>query len=292
MPPTAAPPLELDRVAILDRFARVRRRSRELFAIVSDEAYYARPIALRNPIVFYEGHLVAFAVNALLKKGLGQPGIDESLEVLFARGIDPEQTPDPAAESAWPARDRVLAYVGAAEGRLREALATAPLQEPGHPLLDRAEAVFAILEHEEMHQETLQYIWHRLPFEQKRPPAATSLTTGAAVPPRAVADVPGGVVTLGARRDAVAFGWDNEFPEWQVEVAPFSVDRHDVSNADFLAFVEDDGYAREEFWDHDGWAWRVREVWSTRSSGSGTMGAGTGARCSNSCRCPPRGRCT
>jgi gamma-glutamyl hercynylcysteine S-oxide synthase len=259
MSPTAAPSFELDRAAILTRFERVRRRSRELFGIVSDEAYYTRPIALRNPIVFYEGHLVGFAVNTLLKKALGQPGIDESLEVLFARGIDPEQAPDPAAESPWPARDRVLAYVEAADARLREALATAPLHEPGHPLLDRGEAVFAILEHEEMHQETLQYIWHRLPFEQKRAPAGASLTTGGPAPPRTVVDVPGGVVTLGARREAVPFGWDNEFPEWQVEVGPFSVDRHDVSNADFLAFVEDDGYAREALWDGEGWAWRVRE---------------------------------
>jgi hypothetical protein len=136
---TAAPSLELDRAAILARFERVRRRSRELFGIVSDEAYYTRPIALRNPIVFYEGHLVGFAVNTLLKKALGQPGIDESLEVLFARGIDPEQSarPEPA-ESPWPSRDRVLAYVEEADARLREALATAPLHEPGHPLLDRA----------------------------------------------------------------------------------------------------------------------------------------------------------
>ena len=30
---------------------------------------------------------------------------------------------------------------------------------------------FAILEHEAMHQETLLYMWHRLPFDQKRQPA-------------------------------------------------------------------------------------------------------------------------
>ena len=39
------------------------------------------------------------------------------------------------------------------------------------------EAVFTIIEHEEMHQETLQYIWHRLPLDQKhRPPGVAPAT--------------------------------------------------------------------------------------------------------------------
>ena len=60
-----------------------------MFDLVTPEAYYSRPITLRNPVVFYEGHLAAFSVNTLLKKALGQQGIDPALEVLFARGIDP-----------------------------------------------------------------------------------------------------------------------------------------------------------------------------------------------------------
>ena len=44
----------------------------------------------------------------------------------------------------------------------------------------------AILEHEAMHQETLLYMWHRLPFEQKRAPGRLSrrASSGAAPPAR------------------------------------------------------------------------------------------------------------
>ena len=49
-----------------------------------------------------------------------------------------------------------------ADRRVVDVLATADLDRPGHPLLDRAEAVFTILEHEAMHQETLLYMWQRL----------------------------------------------------------------------------------------------------------------------------------
>ena len=62
--------LALDRAALLDRFTRIRARSRALFDLLDERMYYERPIALRNPVVFYDGHLPAFAVNALIKKAL------------------------------------------------------------------------------------------------------------------------------------------------------------------------------------------------------------------------------
>jgi len=258
--PAAAARPSLDRAALLDRFRRVRARSRQLFDLITPDAYYSRPIALRNPIVFYEGHLASFSVNTLVKKALGEPGIDPDLEVLFARGIDPEhELPEASLRAQWPSRERVLAYVEEADRRLEDVLAGALLDRPGHPLLDRAEAVFAILEHEEMHQETLQYIWHRLPFEQKHRPAGLSLVTDGPVPVRDRVRIPVGTATLGARRGEVPFGWDNEFAELRVDVPAFEVDRHDVTNAEYLAFVEDGGYENEALWTPDAFAWRSHE---------------------------------
>jgi iron(II)-dependent oxidoreductase len=250
----------LDRAALLDRFRRVRARSKQLFDLIAPDAYYSRPITLRNPIVFYEGHLAAFSVNTLLKKALEAPGIDPALEVLFARGIDPEhEVPNESLRASWPSRDRVIAYVEESDRRLEQALATAELDRPGHPLLDRAEAVFTIIEHEEMHQETLQYIWHRLPLDQKHRPAGLEISIEDRTPRSDRVHIPAGTATLGARRDAVRFGWDNEFGELQVDVPAFEVDRHNVTNAQFLAFVEDGGYARESLWSPSGWEWRTSE---------------------------------
>ena len=59
------------RPALIDWYVRNRARSKGLFDLVSEEAYYSRPIALRHPIVFYEGHLPAFSFNTLVKRGLG-----------------------------------------------------------------------------------------------------------------------------------------------------------------------------------------------------------------------------
>lgn len=244
---------------LLERFDRARAMSRRLFALVDDEAYYSRPISLRNPIVFYEGHIAAFAVNTLLKRALGEPAIDDRLERIFARGIDPEDEAAVGPEAAWPSREAVADYVREADRRLRLAIGTADIDRPGHDLLDRAEAVYAAIEHEEMHQETLHYIWHRLPLSQKRAPAGYRFEVEGAVPDREQVPIEAGLATLGVERHDAPFAWDNEVPSLVVQVPPFSIDRHDVTNADFLEFVESGGYRDERLWNMDAWAWRSHE---------------------------------
>src|SRR6188474_38783 len=103
-------------------FRRGRERTRAIFAIPTPDMYYERPIEVRNPIVFYDGHLPAFAVNTLVKYGHRKPGVDEKLEVVFARGIDPDSVEDVNAESAWPKRETVRQYVDAADALLEKTL--------------------------------------------------------------------------------------------------------------------------------------------------------------------------
>jgi formylglycine-generating enzyme required for sulfatase activity len=251
----------LDRAAVLDRFARVRSRTRDLFALVADDAYYSRPIALRNPVVFYEGHLPAFAVNTLLKKALGQPGIDEYLETIFARGIDPETEAASVARGnpAWPDRATVGAFAQEADRRIAAAFRDAELMRDDRPLLRGAEAVWAILEHEEMHQETLLYMWHQLPYTAKRAPENyETVTIGAGVVPDGRLNIPAGPATLGTSIDE-RFAWDNERPAHVVNVPAFTIDLRNVTNAEYLAYMEaNPRLAPPPFWECDGgtWYWR------------------------------------
>src|SRR4051794_41965209 len=83
--------MAFDRTAAVAWYQRNRARSRQIFDLLVEDAYYSQPISLRHPIVFYEGHLPGFSFNTLVKKGLERPGIDARLEALFARGIDPHE---------------------------------------------------------------------------------------------------------------------------------------------------------------------------------------------------------
>jgi ergothioneine biosynthesis protein EgtB len=159
------------------------------------------------------------------------------------------------ARRGWPDRELVQDFAAEADRQVLDALEHADLDRPGHPLLERAEAAFAILEHEAMHQETLLYMWHRLPFEQKqRPPGYTALVDGA-VPGAEWIQVPAGRATLGRGRGDLVFGWDNEQPALTADVAAFSLDRHDVTNAAFLEFIEAGGYRDAQWWRPEDWAW-------------------------------------
>ena len=233
-------------------YARNRTRSRALFDLIHPDAYYVRPISLRNPIVFYEGHLPAFSIISVLNRGLGRAGVDERLERLFARGIDPESeetaVPRSGASTAWPARDEVLAFGAAADAALLDAMDTAP-----------SDALYTALEHEAMHQETLLYMWHRLPYEQKHRPTYLRYERKGESPAPKTVRIPAGPATLGATRDQVPFGWDNEFEAHVVDVAAFDVDMHSVTNADYLPFVDGGHGEPPAFWHrHDGqWYWRA-----------------------------------
>src|SRR5262249_8892962 len=160
--------------------------------------------------------------------------IDPRLETLFARGIDPDESATsnrrPAAH-LWPSRRDVQQFADEADRRVLDALRHADLERPGDPLLDQAEAVFTILEHEAMHQETLLYMWHRLPLEQKRAPSDYRPRTSGEAPRQEWMEIPGGCATLGVNRGAIPFGWDNEHPALSSQVDAFAIERYDVTNA-------------------------------------------------------------
>jgi len=248
----------MERQHLVDWYARNRERSTLLFGMLDDETYYSRPIALRHPIVFYEGHLPAFSFNTLVKRGLGRPGIDAQLERLFARGIDPHEsraTRRDALAGAWPSRQVVRQFADEADRQVREALASGDIAQPGHPLLDGAEAAYCVLEHEAMHQETLLYMWHRLPLDRKRRPEGYRPVVEGPEPTQQWVKVPAGRATLGVDRGQRPFTWDNERPHLAVDVPEFDIDRHNVTNRDYLAFVEAGGYKAPQWWRPDDWSW-------------------------------------
>jgi gamma-glutamyl hercynylcysteine S-oxide synthase len=255
--------LALDTRAAIEWYRRNRERSERIFDLIDPSAYYTRPISLRNPIVFYEGHLPAFSVIAFLRRGLGLPPVDARLERLFERGIDPDSqeaaVPRSGASTVWPSRDEVRAFARACDAAILRAMESLPT---GAVAL---EGLYTALEHEAMHQETLLYMWHRLPYEMKSQdpnsevgsPSRGNATGLAAIPSAAV--VPAGQAVLGADRESVPFGWDNEFDQHTVHVPAFDVDVFPVTNAQFLEFMNAGGYSRRELWNDEGWEWIQKE---------------------------------
>jgi iron(II)-dependent oxidoreductase len=242
----------LDRATLAGWYRRNRIRSAELFALIDEAAFEQRPIPLRHPFVFYEGHLPAFSFLTLNERALGEAPIDPSLERLFERGIDPSsaQAALSHARDRWPSRSHVQQFARACDARVLEALASATLDDPAIPRLRRGQAAYTVLEHEPMHHETLLYIIHQLAYSSKRRVAQTHRDDPPPAP--AMQHVDAGIAHLGADPDAVAFGWDNEFGRSEVAVPAFAMARYPVTNDDWLRFVRDGGPIPQFWVERDG----------------------------------------
>lgn len=236
-----------------------RTRTDELFEIVQPEAMYDRPVPQRHRIIFYLGHLEAFDWNLLGERAFGLRSFHLAFDKLFAFGIDPVDGGLPADQPRdWPSRSEIEAYNRRVRDELDAEIDRA-LAHPseGHPqLLMMLEAA---VEHRLMHAETLTYMLHQLPCERKvrGPISAYSRPRGAKC---RMVEIPAGTATLGLRRvRGDEFGWDNEFAAHEVHVPEFQIDACNVTNGDFLRFVEADGYENRSLWSVDDWEWREKQ---------------------------------
>lgn len=236
------------------RLVRSRARTDEIFSIVREHALYDRPIAERHRLIFYLGHVEAFDWNLLGRRAFGLRSFNPPFDQLFAFGIDPIGGGLPNDRPAdWPARRDVDRY----NTRLRDDLDSAiesALEHPGegHPQL--LEMLETAIEHRLMHAETLSYLLHRLPYESKIGGKTKFHPHGKHLKLDLV-EIPAGQATLG-QADTDIFGWDNERGECVVHVPAFAIERYNVTNGDFLRFIQAGGYKTRSLWTDEGWAWK------------------------------------
>ena len=240
--------------------AAARRQSDAIFNLVRSGSLYERPIPERHRIIFYVGHLEAFDWNLLHENAFGLKSFEPQLDRLFAFGIDPVGGGLPTDQPGdWPYLEVVRDYVR----RIRGALDAKLSERSGDFTRDATRDGFSLdtllnvaIEHRLMHVETLAYMLHQLPVEQKiRQVDPPTLVT----PPvsHEMMQVPAGVATLGLSRTSEGFGWDNEFEVHTVRVPAFEIDRYMVTNRQYLDFVEAGGYEIRAFWSDIGWEWKA-----------------------------------
>ncbi len=117
------------------------------------------------------------------------------------------------------------------------------------------------LHHEQQHQELLLTdLKHALWSNPLRPEPSTEMTDATAPSAMRWTEVDGGIHLIGHRGEGFAF--DNESPQHQVLLQPFRIASRDVTNAEYLEFIEDGGYRRPELWLSDGWDTVSAQGWN------------------------------
>ncbi|HWY20928.1 MAG TPA: SUMF1/EgtB/PvdO family nonheme iron enzyme [Candidatus Acidoferrum sp.] len=256
---------DLSRNDLMEQLADARQRTDDLFAVVEPDSLYERPIAERHRIVFYIGHLEAFDWNLFHERVLGLKSFHPDFDRLFAFGIDPVGGGLPTDQPAdWPAIAAVREYVRKIRAVLNQKLAEAlsdsvPPAPDGFPL---STLLNVAIEHRLMHAETLAYMLHQLPLDKKVPQRESPSILAPPVAHRSI-DIPAGSVTLGLPRDIGLFGWDNEYEAHRISVPAFAIDQYQVTNQQYLAFMDAGGYEAREYWidsdRNEDWEWKCKQ---------------------------------
>jgi gamma-glutamyl hercynylcysteine S-oxide synthase len=244
---------------LITRLSEARRRTDELFAFVRPEAMYERPIPQRHRVIFYLGHIEAFDWNLLSGRVFGLPTFLPTFDRLFAFGIDPVGGGLPMdTEADWPKRAAIERYNAQVREKLDTVLSEA-LQSRRNEPSELWTVVETAIEHRLMHLETLGYMLHRLAPERKYcQPIETTMEVP--VVKSLLIEIPAGQATLGLNRaKGEEFGWDNEFEAHAVDVPAFAIENLNVTNREFLGFLNAGGYENDALWGSEAQKWKKSE---------------------------------
>jgi ergothioneine biosynthesis protein EgtB len=145
------------------------------------------------------------------------------------------------------------------------------LSNPDENLLDEMEAILVLgFHHEQQHQELLitdiKHVFAQNPLYPVF--RATEERTATECRPYHFINFEETVTAIG--HDGDGFAYDNEGPRHRALVPAFSLATRPVTNGEFIAFIEDNGYSRPEFWLSLGWMtvneqrWNAPLYWTKR----------------------------
>jgi ergothioneine biosynthesis protein EgtB len=138
------------------------------------------------------------------------------------------------------------------------------LSNPDESLLDEIESILVLgFHHEQQHQELLitdiKHVFAQNPLYPVF--RANEERTATECRPYRFIDFEETVAAIG--HDGDGFAYDNEEPRHRALVPAFSLATQPVTNGEFIAFIEDNGYSRPEFWLSLGWMTVNEQRWNT-----------------------------
>jgi ergothioneine biosynthesis protein EgtB len=284
-----------DRDSITRRYVRVRTQTEGLIEPLSAEDAMVQSMPDASPAKWHLAHTTWFFeefVLARVERGHRWP--DERWRVLFNSYYDavgPRHIRSARGMLSRPSLEEILRWRQSVDQRVVAALA----------LADEAAMAATLLgtHHEEQHQELiLTDAKHALSNNPMYPTYARTPPPPSTEPasPLAWLGFEERVFLVGSRGDSFAF--DNELPSHREVVGAFAIASRLVTNAEYVAFIEDGGYERVDLWLSDGWSasqsghWQAPLYWQRPQSVEGCALRSGAGRANDWCAFGLRGLCT
>jgi 5-histidylcysteine sulfoxide synthase/putative 4-mercaptohistidine N1-methyltranferase len=255
---------DLLKTEIRKYFIHVYNRYETLFECLTESAYYKRADPLRHPLIFYYGHTATFYINKCIVSNIlsNKDRIDPYLESTLAIGVDEMSWDDKLQDrDNWPKISRIKDYRKKVFEKILNVIDNLPLIEPINTKSPWWIIMMGI-EHENIHLETSSMLVRHLPLDMLIENNDWSLLCDAEnnlsnIQKNEIINIESGNIKLGRSiSNTLKYGWDNEFGEDLFNIDAFSTSKYLVSNAEFLEFVEDNGYQQKQYWTPDGWNYK------------------------------------
>jgi iron(II)-dependent oxidoreductase len=232
-----------------DALERSREKTLWLLSKVSDEFLKVRVHSFYSPVGWHFGHVGRTEEYWIAHKAFGRPVVDDHLSFLFA------DLPDNPKDNRvhLPSREQIVEYLARTRTLTLDLLDQAEF-DPTSPFLRDGYAWDFAVQHECQHQETICELLQLIQKQQDHPPFQAA--EWHQPKETEMVQIPRGTFTMGS--DAHC-SYDNEKREHAVQVDAFKLDKTPVTAAQWLRFMNDGGYQRQELWTADGWAWRCTE---------------------------------
>lgn len=260
--PTATPTAA---TTLLSRYHSVRSATMRLCAPLSPEDLMVQSCPEASPVKWHLAHTSWFFETFVLSEHVAayQP-FHPDFHWLFnsyynSLGDMPEKKL--RASFSRPPLDAILGYRAHVDAAMAHFLQ--------HPVEDEAiQRITLGLHHEQQHQELIATdIKHALftnPLHPAYLEAPPRQIDEAIAPPLDWVSFSPGLTEIGLTPGPGAtdsFAFDNETPRHPVYIAPFTLATRLVTCAEYLAFVDQDGYKRPELWLSEGWITLQEEGW-------------------------------
>ncbi len=242
------------------RLADARRMTLRLIEPLSEEQLNKVYSPILSPLIWDLGHIANFEEQWLVREIGGRDPLRGELGDFYDAIEQPRKI---RGELPILKADEVRPYMEQVGERTLEVLGEIDLEQTDDPLLADGFAYEMLLAHEHQHNETmlqlLQMVEGYEPVEVDPGPAAEPVSDGPEMIP-----VPGGEHEIGA--PAAGFAYDNERPRHTVELADFEIDRTPVTNAAWIAYMEETGADPPLYWERDGEGGWIRTAMGRRET--------------------------
>ncbi len=255
-----AAPLVADCHALARRYRRIRSFTESLCKPLVTEDYVVQTMPDVSPTKWHLAHSTwFFEALVLAKADKGYSWWQEQYKYLFNsyyNSIGPHFDRPRRGVLSRPTVEDIFNYREEIDARLVELLNRIDSASPLLPVITLG------LHHEMQHQELLLTdIKHVFASNPLRPIYCEQLSRATTTQlPLNWKAYDAGLVRVGYAGSG--FAHDNELPNHQVFVPPFSLATRLVTNGEYLSFILDRGYERPELWLSDGWVAKTSQNWT------------------------------